>query len=178
MTRKTRKSRKLRKNKKIGGVTFRNNTKPNTNTNNFSHLPPTYLNELHNVLFSRIHRSSDYQANNAEVFAALQESYNDPANMLKAINLIYEHDAFTDEERQLLQPYLQTRKVHLAINKIAASTLPESLKRKALMFLRHLRQKHRITKTYITQHPEWQFPANQNFENENGNNSGYESGSH
>lgn len=164
MPRKTRRNRvhiKTRKTK--GGIRFTNNTKPPHN-NDYSGNPlPSYLNELANELYMYIAPSSEYHSNNAHLFATLQETYNDPVDMKKAINLIYNQPhEFTEQERTIIQSLTQGKKIHVAINNVAIAPIPEPFKTRILNFLRHYRMKHRIHKTYEKEHApmfihtEWQ----------------------
>lgn len=148
-----------------GAVTFRNNTKPSNNSNNsnnYSHLPPTYLNELHNHLESTIYPVANQHANDAEIFASVQNSYNDPAEMREAIRLIYNPQPLTQNEKGVLNTLL-TRGIHKGINRVAIAPLSPEMREHIMNHLRYSRAIAKIEHMYEREHvpkskfvhPEW-----------------------
>ncbi len=178
-TRKLRKSRKSRTRQR-GGIEFAESTKPAKNGKNYGNLGPDYLNQKRKELYEKTNASglkihyptSQYHENNARTFISLQEIYNDPQDMKRAIKELYEQPE--KRESQLLpgqlmyvKSLIKERGLPGAVNYVSATGFKEPLKTNALNYLRYLLMRKRIDKTYRTNlvskyiYPEWDNPNNE-----------------
>ncbi len=148
--RKTRRAKRSVK-RKGGAVTFRNNTKPPNASNNYSHLRNTYLNELQEHLQSTYYPVAPQHANDAEILGAVQNTYNDPAEMREALRLIYDPQPLTPNEKAVLNMLL-TKGIHKGINRVAIAPLSAEMRERILNYLRYVRAVRKIEHTYETEH--------------------------
>ncbi len=183
---KFRRTRKIRKSRKTqrGGIEFAESTKPGANGKNYGNLDPEYLNQKRKELYEKVNDSglkklyppSQYHENNARTFTSLQEIYNDPEDMKRAIKELYEQpekvgSQFLPGQRAYIKQLIERRGLPGALNHTtAAKGLAEPFRTNLINYLRYLLMRKRIDKTYRTNivsryvYPEWNNP---NYENEN-----------
>lgn len=146
-------------------MTFRNNTNP---SNNSIHFPQnnTYLNDLLQQVRHSIPPPTNIPQNDAEIMAAVLETYNSPQDMKAVLKLIYEPQNVTPEEANI-ERRLLTQGLRKAIGRVSQATLPEALKQKILNRIRYSLASHKIhhmfEKEYTINsryvHPEWNAPS-------------------
>ena len=143
------KTRKIAK----GGVTF--NVKPNSNLNFNYNLPNSYLNDMR----ARIPQPANEHANNAEIMGALQTIYNDPENMKRALQIIYDPQPLTYVEQNTANQLKMRGKK--GINILSRAHVTPRNKARVLNKLRYNRQLRKIAHMYEIDHrpkflhPEW-----------------------
>lgn len=103
------------------------------------------------MIHSRTVPVSEYHANDAEILAAVQDSYNDPANMKAALRLIYDPQPLTENEQRLLD-MLRTRRHMHAINRIAIAPLAPAMRQRLLNHVRYQQALRKIAHMYETAH--------------------------
>lgn len=143
------------------------NNANNANNANKPWNEPGYLEELKSVLNGVLPPVANVHHQNAEIMGALLESYNNPEDMYEMIDLIYNYEPLTQQEQELLKPFMHN-KTSTEISRLAASNLPPDIKHKLLNFYRRLRARHKIHHLYEKQHvpkaryihPEWNLPKN------------------
>ncbi len=149
--RKTRKKHNRIHKLRGGVVTFRNNTKPNLNTDNYSHLPPNYLTNLHELLQDRGYPVAPQHANDAQIFAAVQNSTNDPVEMREALRLIYNPQSLTDSEKAVMKMLL-SKGIDKGINHAEIAPISASMRERILNYLRYFRAIHKVRHLYEKEH--------------------------
>jgi hypothetical protein len=183
-TRKVRKSRKSRTRQR-GGIEFAESTKPGANGKNYGNLDPEYLNQKRKELYEKTignmglqkhYPPSQYHENNARTFTSLQEIYNDPQDMKRAIKELYEQpekvgSQFLPGQRAYIKGLIERRGLPGALNHTTlAKGLAEPFRTNLINYLRYELMQKRINKTYRTNivsryvYPEWNNP---NYEKEN-----------
>lgn len=121
---------------------------------------PNYLDDLYAQLRKVLPPNTNIHSNNAEIMGALMETNNSPENMRRAVNLIYETEPITNEEKIILGPFIRGPS-HRNISRIAATNLSPELKQKFLMQYRRNRATKKLKRmynnTYVSKytHPEW-----------------------
>lgn len=145
-------------------IHFSNNTKaPNLSSANlFSPERTTYLNELYEQLHTVIPPNTNIHTYNAEIMGALMAAYDDPANMQKLVDLIYDPQELTPENIGFLQNY-KNGPIAKQISRLAAANIPNNTKKKYLNYYRYQRATRKLKKLYNnsytavpkTIHPEW-----------------------
>jgi hypothetical protein len=145
------KTRKHIGKRKGGAVTFHKNTKPPNASNNYSHLRNTYLNELHEHLQSTYYPVAPQHSNDAEIFAVVQNSSNNPAEMREALRIIYNPQPLTEQEKKITNALL-SKGIHKGINRVAIAPLPTQSRERIMNYLRYMRAVNKIEHTYETAH--------------------------
>lgn len=143
------------------------NKSKNTPTNLKPWNKPGYLEELKSVLNGVLPPVANVHQHNAEIIGALMESYNNPEDMYEMIDLIYNYEPLTPQEKEFLKPYVHSNAA-TEISRLAVSDLPPDVKRKLLNFYRRFRARHKIHHLYEKKHepkarfihPEWDLPKN------------------
>ncbi len=148
-----------RKQKKRGGVTFRNNTKPPKNFTEY-HIPNSYLNDLKEQMSRVIPNVSEYHAMDAELLAHAQATYNSPDKMKNYLESVYNPQPLAPIEEKVARR-LVTQGIHRSINRVAAAPMPEPIRQKSLNRLRYDRAIAKLHHMYEKEHaprflhPEW-----------------------
>ncbi len=106
---------------------------------------------MHEHLESTYYPVAKQHANDAEIFAAVQNSYNDPAEMREALRLIYNPQPLTANEKTVMNMLL-TKGIHKGINRVAIAPLSPEMRERILNYLRYVCAVRKIEHTYETEH--------------------------